>query len=168
MKATMVPRPGQAIPAVPGSSLHNIPKSPYGDWDEFDREVGSGTPLSLEIEPNYNWVIITDQRNGRKYRMEANDATVRGMGGWKPHAIYRYQQGSNVPQPGKKMTFDDFLEGRNNPSGEIVHLFYKGSAVCGLPGRPQDWPKGHTRCSDIAGVTCSECNNVILRDSISV
>jgi len=44
-------------------------------------------------------------------------------------------------------------------SGVTVHILSLGGALCGLPGVPGDWPKGHVWVSylDTIGATCKPC-----------
>lgn len=41
----------------------------------------------------------------------------------------------------------------------IVHILHHGLALCGQPGLPCSWPKGHawTRLDEAHAATCSGC-----------
>lgn len=45
------------------------------------------------------------------------------------------------------------------PSNKTTHIFDKGRALCGMPGRPVDWPQGHdwVAMADGRHCTCHKC-----------
>lgn len=44
-------------------------------------------------------------------------------------------------------------------SEEVIHIWMKGGAVCGIRGEPWEWPPGHSRVSkdDVKSATCLIC-----------
>lgn len=51
---------------------------------------------------------------------------------------------------------------------EITHGISVGSAVCGLRGKPYEWPKGHYQvpATDINNITCTACILTLAANSV--
>lgn len=67
-----------------------------------------------------------------------------------------------VMDNGRKEKLELLPVGYGTQSGpiETTHVWHAGSALCGLPGQPWEWPVGHVRVglSDYLQATCSVCS----------
>lgn len=112
----------------------------YGDADEFDRETDPNGNYVGHRGSHSDWVYIPFQNH--VYRITEAQAFIRNI-----HFSPKLWKEDYIAPP-----IPQVIERKK------IHILDKGSALCGLPGRPVDWPRNHEWLSVEAQNATEACN----------